>query len=393
MKLKQQPDDFYVEELTDVAAGGTGPFALYRLEKRGWTTPDALQAVRRRWKITHQRLSYGGLKDRHAHTIQYFTILRGPQRRLTHHDIQVEYLGQVAEPYTSRSIRANRFQLVLRDLRPDDVTTAEQALEEVREEGVPNYFDDQRFGSTADPHKFVARAIVLGDYEEALRLALAAPYEHDRAAAKKEKALLRNCWGDWTRCREQLGRGHARSLADYLSHHPGDYKGAIARLRPELRGLYLSAYQSFLWNRMLARWLREHCGPEQLLPVRLRLGEVPMHRRLNAEVWDTLSKLHLPLPNARWPSEPGDPRAELMDAILWEDGLQREQLKLKGFRDLFFSKGERVALCRPEEIRSQAGADDKNAGKRQLKLHFQLPRGAYATLIVKRLSIRPPAGT
>ena len=48
MKLKQQPEDFQVEELTDIAPTGQGAFALYRLEKRGWSTPDALAAVRRR---------------------------------------------------------------------------------------------------------------------------------------------------------------------------------------------------------------------------------------------------------------------------------------------------------------------------------------------------------
>src|SRR5579884_2918667 len=99
MKVKQQPEDFQVEELTAVAPTGGGPFALYRLEKRGWSTPDALAAVRRRWKVEPRRLSYGGLKDRHAITVQYLTIFRGPRRSLEHHGIRVDYLGQVPRPY------------------------------------------------------------------------------------------------------------------------------------------------------------------------------------------------------------------------------------------------------------------------------------------------------
>src|SRR5947209_15871759 len=112
MKLKQQPEDFQVEELTDVIPTA-GPFALYRLTKRGWTTLDALQMIRRRWKIDHRRLSYGGLKDRHAHTVQYLTIFHGPQRRLTQQGIELEYLGQVPEAYTSQAMRGNRFLLTL----------------------------------------------------------------------------------------------------------------------------------------------------------------------------------------------------------------------------------------------------------------------------------------
>jgi tRNA pseudouridine13 synthase len=386
MKLKQQPEDFYVEERTDVAPAGQGPYALYRLEKRGWSTPDALAAVRRRWRLEPRRLSYGGLKDRHALTVQYLSVWHGPHRNLTHQGIAVAYLGQVSEPYTSAHIRANHFRLTLRDLDDEALARAERALGEVRVDGVPNYFDDQRFGSVAPGGEFIARLLVLSRFEDALRLALTGPYEHDRAAQKQEKAILRTHWGDWAACKELLPRGHARSLADYLRQHPGDYRGAVARLRPELRGLYLSAYQSHLWNRMLARWLREHCRPEQLFPVALRLGTVPMVRGLDEPQRHELGRLVLPLPSARTRLEPGDPRAELVQSVLTEEGLEPGQVRVKGIRELFFSKGERAAVCVPGDLRGEAGLDDLHPGRKRLLLEFDLPRGCYATLIVKRLT-------
>jgi tRNA pseudouridine13 synthase len=390
MKLKQEPEDFQVEELTDVCPGGHGPYALYRLEKRGWTTTDALAAVRRRWKLEPRRLSYGGLKDRHAHTIQYLTILRGPQRRMTQQGFAVQYLGQVAEPYSSRSIRANCFRVTLRALSTDEMGVALQALAEVQREGVPNYFDDQRFGSVLGHGEFVARAMVLGHYEEALRQALAAPYDYDRAAQKAEKALLRNHWGDWPTLKEKLPRGHARSLVDYLDHHPEDFRGALARLRPELRGLYLSAYQSHLWNRLLARWLLRHVKPEQLFDLHLALGEVPAHRGLDENQIAKLEAAQLPLPSARLTIPDDDPRAALMDAVLAEDEVDRDKLKLRAFKEVFFSKGERAVLCIPEGLQHEEAADERNAGKQKLALAFELPRGSYATLIVKRIT-RVPA--
>jgi tRNA pseudouridine13 synthase len=388
MKLKQLPEDFQVEELTDVVPAEQGPFALYRLEKRGWTTPDTIQAIRRRWRLDLRRVSYGGLKDRHAHTIQYLTIFHGPRRKLTHHDVTLVYLGQVCEPFTSRDIRANRFHVTLRDLSATDVTRARQALEKVQRDGMPNYFDDQRFGSVDLQGEFVARLMVLGRYEEALRQALAAPYEHDRAAQKKEKAILRSHWGDWPRCKELLPRSHARSLVDYLVNHPDDFRGALARLRPDLRGLYLSAYQSHLWNRMLAWWVRKHFGPEQLVPVRLRLGEVPMPRNLDEGQRNEVARLQIPLPNARFPINPGDPRSLAFDLILREEGIEREQLKLKGFREMFFSKGERSGWCFPAGLIHEAGTDDKHSGREKLELAFELPRGSYATMLVKRIMVK-----
>jgi tRNA pseudouridine13 synthase len=355
MKLKQQSEDFFVEELTDVTPGPAGDFALYRLEKRGWTTPDALLAIRRRWQLDARRLSFGGLKD-----------------------------GHVGEPFVSRDIRANRFRLVLRSLSDHDVEMAQTALTALQRDGVPNYFDDQRFGSVTDG-KFVAKALVRGEFEQALRLAIAGQYEHDRTAQKQEKAILTRHWGDWHACKAKLQRGHTLTLVDYLAHHPGDYRGAIARLRPELRGLYLSAYQSHLWNRMLARWLRHHLRPDQLMFVDLRMGKVPMYRRLSEAQRLELEPLTLPLPTSRGEVDRADPRIALMERVLEEEGLTRDQLKVKGLREVFFSRGERAAWCLPEALQSSGGEDDKNARRRKLTLEFALPRGCYATLLVKRI--------
>jgi tRNA pseudouridine13 synthase len=384
MKVKQQPEDFFVEELTDILPPTAGEFSLYRLEKKGWTTPDALQAVRRRWQLDLRRVSYGGLKDRHAHTIQYLTIWRGPHHGLTHGEIQVEYLGQTARPYRSDDIRANRFRLVLRSLTDAETLRALAALQEVRHSGTPNYFDDQRFGSVSDG-KFVAKAMVLGQFEVALRLALASPYEFDRAAQRQEKAILLENWGNWAECSQSLPRGHARNLVDYLHHHPTDFRGAIARLRPEFRGLYLSAYQSHLWNRMLAHWLTEHLRPEQLVPVRLRMAAAPFHRQLDETQQQQLAELRLPLPTARGQLDAADQAAALMQTVLEEEGLKREQLKVPGLREVFFSRGDRPALCVPMDLSGEIEHDEKNPRAKKLTLSFDLPRGCYATLLVKRI--------
>ncbi|HEY1189699.1 MAG TPA: tRNA pseudouridine(13) synthase TruD [Gemmata sp.] len=401
MKLKQQPEDFRVEELTDVVAGETGDFALYRLDKTGWTTPDALSAVRRRWQLDHRRLSYGGLKDRHAVTAQHLTVFRGPKRNLAHERITVTYLGQVAEPFTAQDIKANRFTLTLRSMDDAAVARAEAALREVADAGLPNYFDDQRFGSVssgvggtspgapgtpAGAEEFVAKEMVFGRFERALWLALAAPYEHDRADAKREKATLVELWGKWPECQAKLPKGHARSLVSYLAAHPTDFKGAVARLRPELQGLYLSAYQSFLWNKMLAVWLNTTIGAENLTPVELKLGAVPAPVRLPDEHRAAWASLTLPLPSARVKPEPGAPWLPIVEEALRGEGLSLAELKVKGMQKPFFSKGERPASMRAENLTSTVGADELNKGRKKLVLGFDLPRGCYATMLVKRVT-------
>jgi tRNA pseudouridine13 synthase len=386
MKLKQDPGDFRVEEVTDARPGNTGEFALYRLEKRGWTTPDALNVVRRRWQIDWQRLSYGGLKDRHAETSQHFSIYRGPQRGLSQQGIEVVYLGRRHEPFSAQDIRANRFAIVLRSLSAQDIDRAEAALREVAQAGLPNYFDDQRFGSVGAAHEFVAKEMVLGRFERALWLALAAPYEFDRSDAKREKGLLREGWGQWAELKAALPRGHARSLVDYLITHPTDFKGAVARLRPELQGLYLSAYQSDLWNRILGAWLRRHFATEQFTFVELKLGRVPAPLQCRDEQKRQWEGLELPLPSARLKPDPQAEWNSIIDEVLREEGLTLKELKIKSLQKPFFTRGERGGCVRPMELQSLGENDEKNKTRKKLLLRFELPRGSYATMLVKRIT-------
>ncbi len=393
MKLKQRPEDFRVEELTTAVGGDTGEFAFYRLDKIGWTTPDALAAIRRRWNIDLRRLSYGGLKDRHAVTAQFLTIFRGPQRNLSHERITLTYLGLRTERYTSADIAANRFAVTLRAMSDTAVSRALAALAEVEVCGLPNYFDDQRFGSVEDPPAFVAKEMVLGRFEEVLKLALAAPYEFDRSEAKREKALLREHWADWAGLKAKLPRGHARSLVDYLVTHPTDFKGAVARLRPDLQGLYLSAYQSYLWNRMLAAWLTHTLGPSNLAAVELKLGRVPVPVRVPDEHRSGWESLVLPLPSARVKPEPGAAWVPVAEEVLKAEGLTLAGLKIKGMQQPYFSKGDRAGCVRPSNLSHSDEADDLNAGRRKLMLRFDLPRGSYATMLVKRVTAVGEGGT
>jgi tRNA pseudouridine13 synthase len=373
LKLKQTPDDFQVEELTGIVPS-QGPFALYRLVKRGFTTPDAIALVQKRWKIKSNRIDIGGLKDRHAATIQHFTILNGPQRKLTRGTIDVEYLGQVPEPFTSRDITANRFRILLRDVDGLAISRANQ----IAKSGVPNYFDDQRFGSISVGSEFVARLMVLGQYEAALKLALTAPYEFDKAPQKAEKVRLRQMWGQWRKFAETLRVGPKQQIAHFLVNQPVNFRDAVRFLHPELQGMYLAAYQSFIWNRMLSSFIRKTIANSRA--IRLKLGEFPTADRLTPEQLNLLLTMKLPLPSARLPWDAKAPWAAFVKEALSDQGFTLSQMKLPGLRKPFFSRGERAAWVMP---RSYSVAD--NSDKRQLTLTFELPRGSYATILVKQL--------
>lgn len=386
MKLKQQPQDFCVEELTEVQPGQEGPYAFYRLEKESLGTPEAIDAICRKWKIARWRIGYGGLKDRHAHTTQFLSIMRGPRRGLKQSHFHLQYLGQITAAYGPKLVCGNRFRIVVRDLSSQEAGQALDALEEVRQDGVPNYFDDQRFGSVTPDRRFVARYLILEDYEAALKLALTAPYEHDRSEVKRLKEMLRQQWGNWSVLKDQLPRGNVRSVISYLCDHPQDFRGAFACLHMELKTLYLSAYQSYLWNRCLARWLELHCRPEQLFGVHLRVGPVWFYRRLTIEQREALRSLQIPFLSARLKLTENHPLYSIIEDVLAAEKLTLRQIKLRHFRKPFFSRGERSAIFYPQEFVYRLSEDELHPGQRKLYLEFTLPRGCYATILIKRIT-------
>ncbi len=392
MKLKRQPEDFRVEELPLVEGTDRGRFGFYRLTKRGVGTLEAVEAIRRRWNLAGRQISYGGMKDRHAVTIQYLTILDGPDRGLREGSIELEPLGRLAHPYGPNAFRGNRFTVVLRDLSREKAGAAAVALGELPRDGLPNYFDDQRFGSVGHDGDFIARAWLAGDHEKALRLAIAEPNASDRPDAKAEKATLRATWGDWAEAKARLPRSHARSLVTYLVDHPTDFRGAFARVRRELRSLYFSAFQSHLWNLELARLIERTTRPDQRAVVEFKVAPLPIHRGLDPDQAAILAAARLPLPASRTPLPPDGPVRDAVLEVVAGFGFAWEDLRVKHLKDVFFSRGDRPALFFAHGLTHDAGPDDLYPGRVKIALGFDLPRGAYATLVVKRVTDAARAG-
>lgn len=379
MKIKQRPEDFVVTELDRFDLTKTGPFALYRLVKWDIGTIEAVRSLSKNWKLAPPQISFGGLKDRHARTDQMISVRGGPERSFEGSTFRVEFLGRSRDPITRASFHGNRFEIVVRDLGeiPD--------LGSVKRHGVPNYFDDQRFGSLRGTDgEFIGRALVRGENEKALRLAIASPSGEDRKKDRELKMLLRDRWGDWAGLAKELPMSPERTVASYLAGHPGAFGFAFERLDQNLRILYVSAYQSWLWNRTLAALVRKLPDTYE---VDYAAGKHVFYRTLDPAAHDRLAELAIPLitPSEKFEGEV----AEILSALLREEQVEQRQFRLKKLEKTFFGKGRRDALMAPAGLSSSTGDDELNRGRRKMTLSFELPKGSYATILLKRLFHEP----
>jgi tRNA pseudouridine13 synthase len=98
------------------------------------------------------------------------------------------------------------------------------------------------------------------------------------------------------------------------------------------------------------------------------------------------------LPSARQKPETGSEEYRIVEAVLHEEGITLAELKVPGLRKPFFSKGERAACVFPDRLHASAVDDELNPGSQKLQLTFELPRGSYATMLVKRITVPDPTG-
>jgi tRNA pseudouridine13 synthase len=391
MKIKVRPEDFLVEEEAEVPlAADAGPYAVYRLTKTSWDTFDLLDLLARRLGVPPGAVSVGGMKDRHGRTTQLFAVrgLERPPPRFADKNFQGELAGFTGGPLSARSVKGNRFTVVIRDMAPAEVRAARGNLDSLARFGVPNYYDEQRFGSARHGGGFMGKAIFLGRREEALRLYFL-PSSHDDQKTRKLKKCVTASWGRWSECLP-LAFGQYGRILTYLSAHPRAYHKALSLIERRFLVFVINAYQSFLFNEILRRRLAS-LAAEHGLPSashRYAFGEFLFPASYPEEVFGELRGARLPVPG--YDSSVADPAVRrILQEVLDAESIRLADLRVRQMQKLSAHGVERAALVMPEDLGDLAvSPDELYPGKSKAALSFFLPRGAYATIVLKRLFLR-----
>jgi len=420
MRYKVRPEDFIVEEQVRASLAPGGRFAVYRVHKRGVTTLSVQAQIARALRLSRSDVVFPALKDKDAVAVQHAAVRGVGPPRLNGDGFTAVFLGGTSRPLTPADIVANHFTIVLRDLQAGEAAHIEERLAQVIQFGLPNYFDQQRFGSFAADKgdgQPVGKYILQRDAEGALHAHFTQPFAGDPAPVRKFKAFARARWRDWDALFEAAPRpSNYRSVLTYLRDHPvtgltepasGDsaeramhYRKALNLITRRLLSLYLVAYQSFLWNRIAARYLAARMEPglkSAYACVEIAGERLPVYYELPP---DFDRDLTIPLPHHRAIYPPASPDggeagsdniadlAAIVSQVLMEEGLSLNGLKARILNRAYLPKGGRALLLFPQEMSaSSLDPDELHPGRSKLALTFTLPRGSYATLVIKALSL------
>ncbi|MDF0650367.1 MAG: tRNA pseudouridine(13) synthase TruD [Nitrospira sp.] len=322
-QIRTVPEDFRVEERPLYLPCGEGEHLYVTITKRGLSTPDLVRRLSSSLGIKAQAVGVAGLKDSRAVTTQMVS-LQGIQpeqlSRLSIDDmiLNVQILGRHRNRLRTGHHAGNRFRLIIRNIAAHAAETVPAVLQQLSTRGVPNYFGPQRQGKDGENYRIGALLL------------------HD------------------ARRREKMNRA--------------------------TRIWYLNSYQSFLFNRMLARRIN-HLDKIFVGDWAMKLENGACFQVEDADKEQPRADRFEISPTgilfgsrASWANgEPG--RTE--EAVIVEAGATKESLvaaaKACGFR------GERRALRIPlAELEWSLDGDT-------LTLFFSLPPGAYATSVLREL--------
>ena len=147
--IRQELEDFRVEEIPLYLPQGKGSHAYVRIEKRGITTRDVVVALLEQG-LTQNQIGVAGLKDKYAVASQWLSV----PNRFAYVLDNLDNLDGVTVLERSRHknklgmghLKGNKFTIRIRNTDADAIDKARAIVDKLSVIGVPNYFGPQRFG-------------------------------------------------------------------------------------------------------------------------------------------------------------------------------------------------------------------------------------------------------
>jgi tRNA pseudouridine13 synthase len=415
-RIKTSPEDFIVREILlngSIASPGTqawkkkrrGKHTICVLTKRSRDTFLTLEEIARRLGVPKERIGFGGIKDARALTAQYVSLMGVSPERIAgahFHDMEIRPIGFAAKPLKPDQIWGNDFTIVIMGVTEDPkvVETRIAALTQELKEwgGVPNFFGHQRFGTVRPVTHLVGRKIAHRDFAGALMtfLGWSSPFEPSDSRIARERLRKTENFEEALQTFPRRLR-FERSVLEYLHNHPKDYVGALRQLPLALRRLLLQAYQSYLFNLALSRRI------ELKTPLnRCEIGDcvvpvsngIPSHRYWrvhredlhahNERIRKGRALLAIPLIGYKSPPSQGI-QAEVEKHILAEEGVSRRSFYVGALEEVSARGGLRTALTPVRGLSMKLSLKGVESGKARIVLRFRLPRGSYATALVREI--------
>lgn len=396
-RLRRKSEDFIVEEIGEDWNYEGGRYLVLEVEKVDWDTHHLVRDLSRQLKISQKRFGWAGTKDKNAVTRQRMSIASLDEKeldRITLPDVKIKVLGRSNRSVSLGDLRGNRFIVRITEIDLDEEEAARR-LDGVTKEieafgGLPNYFGVQRFGEVRPVTHLVGEALVRGDPEKAVLTYLALPFPGEPETTRAVRSRLLEERDFASALKEYPFRlRYERAMMSRLMEEGVDWAHSFDVLAPNLKRLFVHAYQSLLFNRILSKRMRSGLPLDRAVEGDVvcfskgGLPDVDKIQKVDATNREAVNRLAergrafvtLPLFGYRSEFAEGAP-GEIERSVLDEEGVTFSDFRVEANPDLGSPGHRRPALLKLDPV-----VEMEEEGSALIK--FDLPAGSYATVVLR----------
>lgn len=395
-KLRKVPEDFAVDEISIMPPeSADGRFVVAKVWHRNWEANRLVRRLASNLHVGRMRVGFAGTKDGRAVATQLmsFNAPIADVQALSIPDVRVTDAYLAKRMITIGDLIGNRFEIVVSDSDPgvdarDSCERAREILDEAG--GFPNYFGVQRFGSVRPITHLIGKDLTNGDIEGAVMRYVANPLMETSEVTEARKRLQET--RDFERALKEfpMKLTFERTLIGHLVEKPGDYLGALRTLPQNLLMMFVHAYQSYLFNRMLSERLRRGLSlrtpevgdlvlpldknrlPDHDTPIPVTSDNLDKARKNALEGKAFVSGLLYGTESKFAEGVMGEIERETIE----REGVSRMDFQIVGLREAS-SKGTRRELLAPyKDLRIEHGEGTA-------RFAFSLNKGCYATCLMR----------
>ncbi|MHA1339504.1 MAG: tRNA pseudouridine(13) synthase TruD [Promethearchaeota archaeon] len=432
-EIKKHVSDFIVREITpdgkilnistseskfrtDFSLSSKKHYTHFVLIKEEEDTIIAAELIAKALGVPMYYVTWAGLKDNRAITAQRMCVKGDYAKELANLDfenLKIKDIHYEKHPIRIGDLRGNYFQIIIRNLgidsngnpipmfekytRKNIKNIIERTIEQIQQKGFPNFFGLQRFGSHRPNSHKIGKLIFLNQIEQAVNEFLLTTYPKENDNVKIARKRLEK-EKNYMEALNYFPRSlvYERKLIYELSKDPKNYKKALQSLPKAILKLTLSAYQSYLFNLAVSERVKRgyplHIpqkndlisildSPNGLItPLKYKFGkwyDVYIKRafELNrATILCNILGYEVRLDNTFF--------QPIYKEIMDKEGINLDLFKENKIINVQFKGTYRPIFVKPHAFKGQYIAK-KRKQKYLIKLEFTLPKGTYATMLLR----------
>ena len=403
-KLRVDPEDFIVnEEFKKPPKDTEGIYTIATVYAKNWETNKLIREISKQLHISRKRIHFAGTKDKRSMSTQllsFYNISCDTIKNITIKDVEFSDVYTSNKKLHIGDLIGNNFIINIKNI-PKKVT--EETMEEllkpiIKIQGFPNYFGIQRFGIIRPITHKIGRYLIEGNFEKAVMTYLTELDENEDKESYEARLELQKT-NDYKEAFKHYPNHliYEKSLLNYLQKNPAKYVEALKELPTNLLTMFVYAYQSYLFNKILSQRIKKDLPFHKAIKGDVIL-EIKNNNPTNAEYKVTsrnIEKINKQIIK----------RKAVVSSILFgsdtnysedtmggieQEVIEKEDIDKRNFiipeLPIASSYGKRRPIfCPLQNFNYHLRENDTDKQTQIVKMQFSLPKGSYATSFLREI--------